>query len=649
MPRFGSLAPGQDDENDLQRSYLTPDIGAAMPEAYRSDQSIPDPLVHMAIKAYKGAQGLIDLARQTPYGLRREDFTDIPGSEQPIDPLVKMATKQAVGMVGGPVIGRTAEAAPGAMTLGSSAIKRTAIKKATQATVQGGIVQTPEEEQAIRKGIFGGSTAAMIPGEHHAGEPPIPETQAAAAPQAPAPDVDWSKFNQPFGSVTDPGSKVVIQARDPRLNITQRDLDRSMSIASSVSGGGLATKGVGAAAAKAAAKEAARVAAERAPGAPLAAPFPTRPTVTSPLRLANPGVYQRPDVIAAQAAANVAPEHPALKELFGVNRQDLYDISQQGARKGNITPQLWTPSRPGPVNAASAAVMNPANAQRMIDTLTEAQKYPDLWKGMIPWYVMDPAYQQMAKLVGPARAVEEYNKLNMRMTPFSAGSPVPLEITRGSAANMMANRGRFPIFQQYGGWEPGARPPEAGEFGDVPGHLMHKNQADAVRRLLETGQHGYDPNTVKIPLYTQASGVPETGFQTTLPVPDTHFATAIGMPEARTMKDFNTYMGGPEYRPVGPWFRENVARPMGIEAVPGQSATWGVYGPQTGVKTPVGAGKLELMAQNIWEKARSAGIDPKRLRDDFLTGKSYAQWLMGGALGAGTFGSLGRRKGEEGS
>lgn len=44
---------------------------------------------------------LIDTAAQAPpAGLRREDVTDIPGSAQPIDPLVKATTDQAISMAG---------------------------------------------------------------------------------------------------------------------------------------------------------------------------------------------------------------------------------------------------------------------------------------------------------------------------------------------------------------------------------------------------------------------------------------------------------------------------------------------------------------------------------------------------------------------
>lgn len=362
----------------------------------------------------------------------------------------------------------------------------------------------------------------------------------------------------------------------------------------------------------------------------LASPNVAEPYLTDPIRIANPGVYKRPDVIAREANELVVPEHPALKELFNVTRDDLYGISQQGRRQGNVEPQLWTPSKASKPNEASTRVMTDANAQRLIDTLAEAQKYPELTKGMVPWYVMDPMYQRMVKLVGEKRAKEEYVKFNSTVAPFSAGSAVPTEINRGTAANMYRTRGELPIFKQYGNVAEQNRGPDfPADMRDVKGHMMHGNQIDPVLRYVQTGEHGYNKDTVKIPLYMSASGVPQTGFQTRWAVPDTHFASALGMPEVRTGNEFRSYMGGTEYRPIGPWYREKVAEPVGLEAVPAQALTWGTFAPQTGVRTGIGAGKLELLAQNIWERAKKLGIDPKKFRDDVLMGKEHALWLLG--------------------
>jgi len=69
--------------------------------------------------------------------------------------------------------------------------------------------------------------------------------------------------------------------------------------------------------------------------------------------------------------------------------------------------------------------------------------------------------------------------------------------------------------------------------------------------------------------------------------------------------------------------------------VPAQARMWGTYAPQTGVDTPVGAPKLELLAQAISERAQKLGIDPQKLRDDVLTGKAHATWLAGALVPAG--------------
>ena len=371
-----------------------------------------------------------------------------------------------------------------------------------------------------------------------------------------------------------------------------------------------------------------------------ATPNPQVQTVTDPVRMFYPGIYMHPKELAAQAGARVAPEHSALKELFGVTRDDLWQIGQQGRRKGNIEPSYNMPDKVGG-SYVSDAIMNPRNEQRLIDALAEARKQPELFKGMASWYVMDPAFQQMAKLVGFEQAVKDYNRFNTVTSMFSPASGVKGEINRGTAANMMIARGEWPKFVEYGGLPPvlpkgakeGARsrqtvgdafPPE---LTDVAGHLAHTTaHATPVSNYLRTGV--VDMSQPKVPLYMQASGVPETGFQTRLPVGDAHFGGAIGAADVRTTKAPGVSLKGPEYHETGPWFRDKVAEPSGLQAVPGQAVTWGLFSPQTGVRTAIGAPKLELLAQSIWERAQKLGVDPKKFRDDVLTGKAHASWLL---------------------
>jgi hypothetical protein len=351
------------------------------------------------------------------------------------------------------------------------------------------------------------------------------------------------------------------------------------------------------------------------------------PYLINPVRTYKPGVYKDPRTLALEAEAQVAPEHEALKQLFGVTRDDLYQIGQAGARPGNMEPQIWTPRKPGSSYVAES-VMTPANAQRMQDAIVEGRRLaPELSKGMSAWYVMDPAFHQMVKLFGPERAVEEYRRFNSMMTPFSASSNVMTEINRGTVARMLAERNQLKQMEKYGSMPVGERGrgfPK--ELQDMIPHPYNEVQVNPVLRYLKTGEHGYANDTVKIPLYTQATGVPATGFQTRLPVPDAHFSRAVGAPDVRRgATGIGDYMGGSEYRQFGPWYRENVARPVGLEAVPGQAIQWGLYAPQTGVTTAIGAPKLELLSQSIWERAKKLGIDPKVLRDRVLRGEEHAE------------------------
>jgi hypothetical protein len=66
-----------------------------------------------------------------------------------------------------------------------------------------------------------------------------------AAQDSYAPDVDWSRYNQPFGTLTDP-NPVAYQTRAGP--IYQGDVSRAINLAQGFSGGGLATKAVPAAA-----------------------------------------------------------------------------------------------------------------------------------------------------------------------------------------------------------------------------------------------------------------------------------------------------------------------------------------------------------------------------------------------------------------
>lgn len=360
-------------------------------------------------------------------------------------------------------------------------------------------------------------------------------------------------------------------------------------------------------------------------------------TVKDPLRMAYPGIYQRPDVIAAMAASRVAPEDPALKRLFGVTREDLYQMSK--GRQGNLPGALPGMAAQPRGSEAAARVMNPRNTQRLIDVMAEAEKHPELVRGMDPWYVMDPLFQRLVQLIGLERAKIEYPKMNTLMGMASPGSEVNTEIPRGTAAYYLQKHGRFEDFLKHAGTPEHKRGKDfPADIRNVPGHAYHKTaQATPMAQYLESGQ--MEMKSPKVPMYIEASGVPQTGFQTATPVGDAHWSRAVGLADVRGKKTIKgkevvpgASVSNPEMAMLAPWWRENVASKLGLESVPAQARAWGAFSPQTGVTTPIGAPKLELIAKQIMQTAKRMGVSPETARDYVLTGETYAGKKKGGKV-----------------
>jgi hypothetical protein len=359
-------------------------------------------------------------------------------------------------------------------------------------------------------------------------------------------------------------------------------------------------------------------------------------TVSDPQRMAFPGIYQRPDVIASEAASRVAPEDPALKQIFGVTREDLYQLgkSRQGNLPGDLPGQAAKPRG----SEAAANVMTRRNRQRILDVNAEAEKHPLLVQGMDPWYVMDPLFKRMAELMGPEKAKIEYLKMNTLMGMASPGSEVLTEIPRGTAAYFLQKQGRFPEFVEHLGKPEGLRGDVPSDIINVPGHMYHQTaQATPMSQYLESGE--LQMKSPKVPMYIQASQVPEIGFQTRTPVGDAHWSRAVGLADtrgARTIKGKEAVPGAsvsnPEMTQLAPWWREQIANELGIESVPAQARTWGVFSGQTGVTTPIGAPKLELLAQKIMETAQRLNVSPETARDMVIMGDTYAGKKDGGAV-----------------
>jgi hypothetical protein len=368
-------------------------------------------------------------------------------------------------------------------------------------------------------------------------------------------------------------------------------------------------------------------------GAKIARKVKVKPTVKEAERVAFPGIYDDPRVIAEKAASRVAPESSAMKQLFGVTRDDLYEMSK--GRKGNIEGKLPGAAENPKGSKAAEKVMTKKNEQRLLDAFAESEKHPELIRGMDPWYTMDPLFKQMVQLMGEEKAIQEYKKFNTLLGMASPMSEVTTEIPRGTAAYFLQKEGRFPEFEQFAGMSAAKRReidfPQ--DILNVPGHMAHKTaHSTPMAKFLETGELGM--NSPKVPMYIEASGVPETGFQTDVPVGDAHWSRAVGLGDTRTSKNFGESVSTPEMSMLAPWWRKKIAGEVGIESVPAQARTWGLFSPQTGVTTPIGKPKLEMISDKIMETARRLNISSEEARDLVLMGKTYAGKAGGGPIKA---------------
>lgn len=340
-----------------------------------------------------------------------------------------------------------------------------------------------------------------------------------------------------------------------------------------------------------------------------------------------PGIWDDPRMIAEDAAAYTAPESPAMKELFGYNRGELYERFKD--RVGNVPGAEYIALKAKGRGADSAkAMMTPWNAQRLQDILVEGERHaPDLSRGMQVWYAMDPAHERLTQLHGDDRADQLYRRFNTFTGMASPQSTVSHEIHRGTTANALHNQGRFDDFEKWGNVPAEDRahiaqfPPD---LMSMPGNIAHGTaQTRPMRNFIDSDE--VRMTSPKVPLYIGASSVPSLGHQTDMPVPDAHFSRGVGIADTRSpgVVRANASMSMPELSDVGPWFRREVSTPLGIEAVPGQARLWGLLGNRTGVESPVGAPKLELLADHIMKRAHDLGVDPAILRDAMLSGEKF--------------------------
>lgn len=358
-----------------------------------------------------------------------------------------------------------------------------------------------------------------------------------------------------------------------------------------------------------------------------------RSTIKGAGRKVFPGIFEDPNVLVRNASAQIAPESDALKRLFGVTREDLYDMAM--ARE----PTIWLP--PGaPTNSRgtgyAAPIMYPANTQRLQDTLAEGLNSP-LRPGMIGWYMMDPAYNRLLELVGPDEAANMFRDFNTLTGIHSAQSDVATELTRGSAMNWLNRQGRLADYIKYAKKMGIRGTPE--DMARVPGHMGHTtSHLKPALRYLDTGALS---DAAKTPAYITASMPVELGTQNNFPVGDAHYSRAIGLPDVRSDR-YNRKTGlydpniaswsMPEAIQLSKWWADKVAGPVGLQAVPGQALLWGIQAPVTGVESLIGAPKLEILADLIMKTAARLNVSPETARDMVLMGKAYAGYADGGVV-----------------
>ena len=286
------------------------------------------------------------------------------------------------------------------------------------------------------------------------------------------------------------------------------------------------------------------------------------------------------------------------------------------------------PSNPRGSQAAEN-IMTDRNRQRITDVLGEAMDVPELARGMVAWYNMDPAYQRLKQISNdPALAFTRMNTFSGMASP---GSDVMTELRRGSAARYLDEQGRFGDFERFGTNPNAPGAPE--DMRGLPGHPYSKTaHAIPMREFSDTGEIGI--KAPKVPPYIQSSVPAELGGTWTVPVGDAHWSRGVGLADTRRGQDYAASVSTPELTTLMPWW-SGISRDVGVQEVPAQALAWGAFSRATGVETPVGAPKLELLARAIVNRARELTLDPAFVRDEVLAGRMRLAVPAAGVAGAG--------------
>lgn len=368
------------------------------------------------------------------------------------------------------------------------------------------------------------------------------------------------------------------------------------------------------------------------------------PTVVTDRKPQFPGVYSDPVASAKEAEKRIAPESPNVTLVYGP------EASREALAATNLKrgPGITDPREivPGWVNnprgsQAAHDIMTPENAERIFEQLHALRTHaPQAWQSGLAWYMGDPKYKAIERLVGPEEAQRLYRQHTVFQGVESPELSPPMEIRRGANAMFFAEQGGPEEFagryMTHGGKPPSnrARSSFLPEMENVPGRKGQMNAAYPQYQFMTTGQAG--TQGPKVWPYVLSHGVPETGFQNIIPVADAHYIRSLGLPDTRNLR-WNKEKGlflpdatsiyTPELQTLYPWYRDVVGQ-LGLKPGQAQPIQWVGMAHHTGVKPPYGASKIEMEADRIVQQAKKHGEPVEKVRDEFLLGKRHL-----GALG----------------
>ncbi len=350
-----------------------------------------------------------------------------------------------------------------------------------------------------------------------------------------------------------------------------------------------------------------------------------------PLRESFPGIYKNPNALIDDAKEHLVPDpgkEGPMYRLFGHTRDSLDELSQGDRRFDTITPALGVehPVRLSGTADISPNVLTRRNAGRLSNIIGEALDDPQL-RTTRSWYEMSPLYDRMNQLGTGDAAMK---KLNNTMAVMSAGSDPRTEINRGFHANWLANEGRLDDFIRHGGTPDHERDSDfPDDLRSILGHAYHGSAQ--VPGLLESqfaGRPWPGQGRHKVPTYAAATD-PVHPYSAR-PVADSHFNRILGYPDVATATTRAGREGvptGTQYADIVPWFNK-IAEGVDTRPRDAQALLWNVGGPQTGVRY-IGPPKLEMIADYMDEVAKLRQIDPRKARDQLLSGEIGGAWDHG--------------------